>query len=224
MGRLRRMALAALVLTLAAQGGAAPDARPAASARRPLIWIDLDLKRLTLYENGAEAAVYPIASGTAQTPSPVGVFRISGRFATELSGFGTRFLGLSVPWGSYGIHGTNKPGSIGQNASHGCIRLRVKDAEALYRAVPNGVSVVLDGGPYGPMNAGYRVLREGDRGADVFQLQLRLIQRGFLFGWPDGVFGPNTGKAVAAARRACSLPPGDADAALQRTLGMILFE
>ena len=218
------MTLAALLLALAAQGLGPPATRDTAADRRLLLWVELDRKRLTVYENGVEAAAYPIASGAAISPSPVGVYRVTSRFTTEMSGFGTRFLGLNVPWGSYGIHGTNKPSSIGQNASHGCIRLRVKDAEALYRAAPNGTRVVLDGGPYGPLGQGLRTLREGDRGADVYQLQQRLIQRGFLYGWPDGVFGRNTQSAVAAARRALAMPPGDADPALQRALGMILFE
>ena len=38
-------------------------------------------------------------------------------------GFGTRWLGLNVPWGIYGIHGTNQPWSIGTQASAGCIRM-----------------------------------------------------------------------------------------------------
>ncbi len=191
---------------------------------KKLIWIELDRKRLTVYENGLEKAAFPIASGAAGTPSPIGVFRVNRRFATELSGFGTRFLGLSVPWGQYGIHGTNKPESIGAAASHGCIRLRVKDAEKLYRMIPAGTRVVLEGGPYGPLNWGLRTLREGDRGADVMELQRRLMQRGYL-GSADGVFGPSTRQAVLRARRDLSLPPGDqADAALQRKLGIMAFE
>lgn len=213
--------LALAGLPLAARMGA----REAEAPRRLLIWVDLSQKRLTLYENGTAAAACPIASGAPGTPSPVGVFRVNSRFTTELSGFGTRFLGLSVPWGSYGIHGTNRPESIGQSASHGCIRLSVKNAEALYRAVPNGTRVVIEGGPYGPLGWGLRLLREGDRGADVRQMQLRLIQRGFLRSGADGVFGPATRQAVIAARRTLGLPSGDtADAELQRRLGMLPFE
>ena len=218
------MALTALMLTLVWYRLLSPASQPVSAKRQLLVWIELDLKRLTVYENGVAAAVYPIASGTADTPSPVGVFRVTSRFATELSGFGTRFLGLNVPWGTYGIHGTNKPESIGKNASHGCIRLRVKDAEALYALLPGGTRVVIDGGPYGALTNGYRTLREGDRGADVYQLQQRLIQRGFLYGWPDGVFGPNTQRAVNAAQRALSLPVGNASPVFQQQLGMILFE
>ena len=197
----------------------------ASAPERQLLWIDLDGKSLTMYENGEAIRQYPIAAGASGTPSPIGVFRVNSRFMPDMSGFGTRFLGLSVPWGSYGIHGTNRPESIGRNASHGCIRMRVKDIEALFPAVPNGTKVAISGGPYGPLGWGRRTLREGDRGADVRQLQLRLMQRGLLWGGADGVFGPATRKAVVAARKELNLSPGDqADPALQERLGMILFE
>ena len=221
---------AALLLTAAAALCALPGLRlfraapVAAGPSGILIWIDLDQKRLTVYENGAAAAVYPIASGAADTPSPMGVFRVNRRFATEMSGFGTRFLGLNVPWGQYGIHGTNKPESIGSGASHGCIRLRVGDAEKLYRLIPTGARVVIEGGPYGPLNWGLRSLKEGDRGADVKEMQLRLMQRGYLWN-ADGVFGAATRQAVVRARKDLGLPMGDqADPALQRKLGMLAFE
>lgn len=219
------LGLALALMALALPPEEAENVSPAsAGPGKKLIWIELDRKRLTVYENGLEKAAFPIASGAAGTPSPIGVFRVNRRFATELSGFGTRFLGLNVPWGQYGIHGTNKPESIGAAASHGCIRLRVKDAEKLYRMIPAGTRVVLEGGPYGPLNWGLRTLREGDRGADVMELQRRLMQRGYL-GSADGVFGPSTRQAVLRARRDLSLPPGDqADAALQRKLGIMAFE
>ena len=202
-----------------------PPTQPSSAPQGLMIWIELDQKRLTLYENGQAVQTFPIASGARDTPSPIGVFRVNRRFATELSGFGTRFLGLNVPWGQYGIHGTNAPASIGHRASHGCIRLRVRDAEALYRMVPNGATVVIEGGAFGPLASGLRVLKEGDRGADVQQLQRRLILGGWLHASADGVFGPATYRAVIAARRAFSLPEGDqADAALQGKLGMMLFE
>ena len=213
------MLIAVLIL------GQRHDAAASAASPRLLIWVDLDAKTLTLYENGEAVKRYSVASGARDTPSPIGVFRVSSRFVPAMSGFGTRFLGLSVPWGSYGIHGTNKPESIGQNASHGCIRMRVSDMEALFPLIPNGTKVAVTGGPYGPLNWGWRTLKEGDRGADVRQLQLRLIQRGLLWGGADGVFGAATKKAVAAARKELNLPPDDrADPLLQERLGMILFE
>lgn len=189
------------------------------------ILIETDLKRLTLYSGAEVLARYPIASGAWETPSPIGTFYVNGRFRTEMSGFGTRFLSLSVPWGQYGIHGTNKPESIGGNASHGCFRLRVKDAEALYDMVPGWTKVVVEGGPYGNLGDSLRTLRPGDRCSAVIEVQRRLAQRGFYYGSADGVYGAATSRAVKAARRAFGLSDRDVvDAALYARLGITLFE
>ena len=189
------------------------------------ILIEIDRKRLTLYRGTEALAVYPIATGSWQTPSPIGAFYINGRFMTEMSGFGTRFLSLSVPWGKYGIHGTNHPESIGGNASHGCFRLRVKDAEALYAQVPGWTKVVIEGGPYGNLGDGLRTLRPGDRCSAVIEVQRRLAQQGFYYGSADGIYGPGMSRAVIAARRTYGLSDQDmVDAALYRRLGILLFE
>jgi lipoprotein-anchoring transpeptidase ErfK/SrfK len=45
----------------------------------------------------------------------------------------------------YGIHGTNRPASIGRNASHGCIRMRNRDVEELFEMVSVGDAVELYG-------------------------------------------------------------------------------
>jgi lipoprotein-anchoring transpeptidase ErfK/SrfK len=54
---------------------------------------------------------------------------------------GTRWMGLSVP--SVGIHGTPDAASIGYSASHGCIRMRITDAEWLYDHVSIGTPVFI---------------------------------------------------------------------------------
>jgi L,D-transpeptidase YbiS len=41
------------------------------------------------------------------------------------------------------LHGTPHQDSIGQAATHGCIRLRDPDIEYLYRNVPQGTRVFL---------------------------------------------------------------------------------
>ena len=56
---------------------------------------------------------------------------------------GTRWLGLSHK--GYGIHGTNRPDSIGKNASHGCIRMRNREVEELFKLVAVGDQVELYG-------------------------------------------------------------------------------
>jgi lipoprotein-anchoring transpeptidase ErfK/SrfK len=45
--------------------------------------------------------------------------------------------------GRYGIHGTNKPQSIGKAASYGCIRMRNEDILALYGRVRTGTPVIV---------------------------------------------------------------------------------
>ena len=163
------------------------------------IHVDVEQKMLTLFCGNEIVARYPIATGARDTPTPLGVFRINRRFSGEMGGFGTCFLGLNVPWGDYGIHGTNRPESIGTNASHGCIRMRVADAEALYARVPNGTVVVIECGAYGEL--------------------------GVYFGTPDGIFGSATQRAVDKARETFKLSAnGLVDWALYQKLGLTLFE
>ncbi|MGN0777985.1 MAG: L,D-transpeptidase, partial [Aristaeellaceae bacterium] len=84
-----------------------------------IIHVDVEQKSLTLWRGAELVKRYTVATGAWQTPTPLGVYVINSRFSGKMSGFGTCFLGLNVPFGQYGIHGTNKPESIGYNASHG---------------------------------------------------------------------------------------------------------
>lgn len=189
------------------------------------IHVDVEQKRLTLFHGEETVKTYTVATGTWNTPTPVGVFTITHRFSGRMCGFGTCFLGLNVPWGNYGIHGTNKPETIGYSASHGCIRMSVKDAEELYALVPNGTRVVIECGPYGELGSTLRVLKNGDRSAAVRAVQRKLRALGFYQGWPDGIFGEGTQRAVDAARKAYHLPPnGLVDWALYQALGLTVFE
>ena len=189
------------------------------------IHVDVEQKRLTLFQDQTQVKSYTVATGAWDTPTPVGVFTITHRFSGEMCGFGTCFLGLNVPWGNYGIHGTNKPESIGYNASHGCIRMNVKDAEELYRLVPNGTKVVIENGAWGELGSSLRTLKNGDRSQHVRAVQRKLRALGFYHGWPDGIFGDGTQKAVDTARKAYGLPPnGLVDWALYQKLGLMPFE
>ena len=90
------------------------------------IFIDLAGHTLFLFKDGEQIKKYNVAIGTKENPSPVGLFRIieKGKWG---KGFGGRWMGMNVPWGIYGIHGTTRPESIGRAASHGCIRMRHRD-------------------------------------------------------------------------------------------------
>lgn len=163
------------------------DAAPQ-DAHRYVIRVESSRPVLRLYRDGRIYRVYPIALGKPETQSPIGSWRIVDKQQDWGGGFGTRWLGLNVPWGTYGIHGTNRPWSIGQYASNGCLRMHNGDVEQLYDLVPIGTCVIITGNPL--KNA--RVLEDGNIGADVFLVQRRLHQLGYYRGVCDGRFGATT--------------------------------
>ena len=160
-----------------------------------LIEINLDQHLLVVYENGEQVLSYAIAIGKPSTPSPLGEYRIVSKQVSWGDGFGTRWMGLNVPWGSYGIHGTNRPSSITQSVSHGCIRLHNADVEELYSIVPLGTRVSIIGQTWRIVEptAG---LKRGDSGQEIVFLQQKLNAIGFWAGFADGYYGDMTESAV----------------------------
>ncbi|MBQ8654835.1 MAG: L,D-transpeptidase family protein [Clostridia bacterium] len=190
-----------------------------------VIHVDVQRKALTLWQGSECIRRFPVATGAWDTPTPVGVYTIVSRFSGDMCGFGTCFLGLNVPFGQYGIHGTDKPESIGHAASHGCIRLSVPHAEELYALVPNGTQVVIEDSPYGEIGDALRPLRDGDRSSAVMAVQRKLRALGYYRLWPDGVYGPETVRAVALARKDLNLPAADGvDWAFYQAIGLTQFE
>ncbi|WIV13286.1 L,D-transpeptidase family protein [Proteiniborus sp. MB09-C3] len=190
------------------------------------ILIEIDSKLLYLIDTDTNEIVkkYVVATGKPETPTPIGSFKIAHK-AIWGEGFGTRWMGLDVPWGRYGIHGTNKPQSIGFNASQGCIRMNNRDVEELYDFVKQGTSVAIVGGPYGPFNHGFRVLMHGDRGADVQEVQKRLKQLGYYTGSIDGVFGNGLRAAVIKFYAANKMPKNDRiDLDVYEKLNIVLMD
>lgn len=168
------------------------------------IYIQIDEHKLYLLENGKKIKEYPIAAGKSDTPSPLGYWKIVEK-STWGRGFGGRWMGLNVPWGKYGIHGTVRPDSVGRDSSHGCIRMYNKDIRELYKMVPIGTPVVIVKGSFGPFGSGFRVLRPGDRGADVYAIQKRLKDLGFYKGNVDGIYGEGMKASVHNFQRAHNL-------------------
>jgi lipoprotein-anchoring transpeptidase ErfK/SrfK len=123
-------------------------------ARTRRIVISIPDRKLAVMEEGHVIKVFPTAVGAPRTPSPTGSYRIIQRVANptwytkgrivppgSANPLGTRWLGLSAK--GYGIHGTNAPSSIGNNVSHGCIRMRNRDVEELFTMVTVGDEVDL---------------------------------------------------------------------------------
>lgn len=178
-------------------GSAQKRSRPvlARGAKVELV-IDLRLTSLIVFDRGRILAVFPVAIGKPSTPTPVGNYTITHK-AEWGEGFGTRWMGLNVPWGIYGIHGTNKPWSIGDWVSGGCIRMINADVEQVYDMVQVGAAVHIIGDPF----YGTTTLGPGETGSPVHFLQRRLRQLGFYRGAPDGSYGLGTEKAVMAFQK-----------------------
>ena len=169
------------------------------------IFIDIDEKTLYLLDGNNLIKKYPVATGKPSTPTPIGRWKVINK-ARWGGGFGSRWIGIDVPWGTYGIHGTNKPSTIGYNASHGCVRMYNRDVEDLYTYVKYGTPVYIYGGLYDPFGNGARNLKPGDKGIDVVEVQRRLKLLGYYKGSIDGVYGPVMENALYSFQRDNGLP------------------
>jgi lipoprotein-anchoring transpeptidase ErfK/SrfK len=111
--------------------------------------------RLTIILNDVPVYSFRIATGKSNL-TPEGEFKIVTKVinpfylpkkiagGNENNPLGTRWMGLDIGNGyKYGIHGTNRPTSIGHSVSSGCIRMRNKDIEFLFRHIPLHTRVVI---------------------------------------------------------------------------------
>ena len=195
---------AALSIAMAEQrmvmGVVTTEAPPSGDLR---LVVDLDKKTLTVMIDDKAFKVFPCAVGKFTTKSPVGEWAVVHKGIWG-GGFGTRWMGLNVPWGIYGIHGTNKPGSIGTNASAGCIRMYNRDVEKLYPWVKVGTRVSIVG-DY-PRIKVTSPISKGTTGHAVQQVQLSLREVGFSPGFTDGRYGKDTEAAVQKLQTHFGLP------------------
>lgn len=203
------------------------ETRSAALQTRPAgkvsLLVILDERTLYVLDDGKYFAKFPVAIGTPLTPTPMGHWTIVSKDSWG-EGFGTRWMGLNVPYGRFGIHGTNKPWTISGMESHGCVRMLNQDIEVLYDWVKHGTKVDIVGGQF-PYNLPWRDLQDGDRGSDVWQLQCRLKELGYLSSAPDGVFGGYTKKALCKFQGDHQLEvTGYVNPATLHALGFDLFQ
>jgi L,D-transpeptidase catalytic domain len=128
----------------------------------PVVVIARESKKLTLYDAQRVVRTFPIATGQASYPTPLGSFGIATKQRNPWwypppdsdwaagkepippgpgNPLGTRWMGLTAPL--VGIHGTPDAASIGYSASHGCIRMLIPDADWLFDRVELGTPVVI---------------------------------------------------------------------------------
>jgi lipoprotein-anchoring transpeptidase ErfK/SrfK len=146
-------AMASAATRTAAQSPTQLTPKPVAQPTRRIV-VSIPDHKLALLENDRVVKVYDVAVGAAVSPSPDGQYQIAQRLENPTyyhpgvvigpganNPLGPRWIGLNVK--GFGIHGTNRPESIGKNASHGCIRLSNRDIEDLFTRVKVGDRVSL---------------------------------------------------------------------------------
>jgi len=167
------------------------------------ITIDIEEKELTLRQGEQIIKVYPVAVGKPSTPTPTGNWRIIQKTLNPGGPFGARWMRLSVPWGGYGIHGTDQPESIGTAASHGCVRMLNEDVIELYDIVPLGTEVKITG-----ITVTGRTLYLGVQpGEDVRNVQEILQELGYYGGPIDAVYDEEVRDAVLELQKDYGLIP-----------------
>jgi lipoprotein-anchoring transpeptidase ErfK/SrfK len=127
----------------------------------PAIVIMRASNRLRLYSNARLVKTFGVATGEARYPTPLGAYEIvtmqrnpwwyppPSDWAEDAdpvppgpgNPLGTRWMGISAPY--VGIHGTPDAASIGYSASHGCVRMRISEAEWLFQHVEVGTPVFI---------------------------------------------------------------------------------
>ncbi len=116
---------------------------------------------LHLYNGTSPWQTFPVATGQSTYPTPLGSWHVvdmqrdpwwrppDSAWAQGLkpippgpgNPLGTRWMGLDAA--GVGMHGTPDAASIGYSASHGCIRMRIPDAEWLFDHVEIGTPVFI---------------------------------------------------------------------------------
>ena len=119
--------------------------------------------QLRLYKNLKLSKAYTVAVGAVGFDTPAGLYHIQNKavdpawsvpnsdWAGDLAGTvvpgGTPENPLKARWlgifNGAGIHGTDETYSLGQAASHGCIRMAIPDVIELYDQVPVGAPIYI---------------------------------------------------------------------------------
>jgi len=121
--------------------------------------IRLSERRVYVYRRDEVEVSYPIAVGKPGWETPVGTYAVrqmlrdpawehpwTGEIVPPGDGnpLGRRWIGFWTDGtDSIGFHGTPNESLIGQNVSHGCVRMRNADVAALFEKVEVGTPVIV---------------------------------------------------------------------------------
>ncbi|MGY2049537.1 L,D-transpeptidase [Methylobacterium sp. JK268] len=120
------------------------------------IRVDKADQRMVVSVDGRERYVWPVSTGLPSHETPSGSFR---PFRMEATHFSKEWDDAPMPYSifftqaGHAIHGSGHVRQIGRPASHGCVRLRVRNAATLFALVRReGLAhthVVIEGGGSG---------------------------------------------------------------------------
>ncbi|MCR8847063.1 L,D-transpeptidase [Rossellomorea sp. SC111] len=124
----------------------------------PFIIVNKETNQLAYIDNGKIQATFPIATGKTAELTPEGLFNVTVKAKNPYyrkknipggdprNPLGTRWIGFDAEGTDgriYGIHGTNRPSSIGKYISNGCIRMHNRNVEYLFDKAPIGTKVLV---------------------------------------------------------------------------------
>jgi lipoprotein-anchoring transpeptidase ErfK/SrfK len=116
---------------------------------------DLTTHRLVVYRGSRAVIKAPVGVGQSVLPTPTGTYYIAellkqpdpngpyGPYAFGLSAFSHVLQSFGGGPGQIGLHGTDEPGSVGKNASHGCLRVSDALITKLAHLLPLGTPVLI---------------------------------------------------------------------------------
>jgi lipoprotein-anchoring transpeptidase ErfK/SrfK len=129
---------------------------------KPTLFADIDLptQTMTVSDKSGELYRWPISSARAGYATPVGTFTVSW---TSRMHYSRQYDWAPMPYAVFfsqgvAVHATNAVGNLGRPASHGCVRLALRNARTFYDLVDkHGMAltqIVVHGKPpYSPMVA-----------------------------------------------------------------------
>jgi lipoprotein-anchoring transpeptidase ErfK/SrfK len=122
-----------------------PTPTPLEASYAKQIVIDISDQTLTAFEGTRAVFSTLISGGQAYTPTPIGEFAIYSKIRSQtMSGPGYSLPNVEFVayfYSSYAIHGAYWHNNFGHPMSHGCVNMRVMDAQWLYNWAPIGTPV-----------------------------------------------------------------------------------
>ncbi|MDT8861692.1 L,D-transpeptidase [Alkalihalobacillus sp. MEB130] len=122
----------------------------------PFLIVNVSSHELAYINDGEIKDVYKVATGKTGDETPLGTFTIIVKAKDpyyrkkDIPGgdpnnpLGSRWIGFdadNTDGRTFGIHGTNRPESIGYSITAGCIRLPNEIVETLFEEVPLGTKI-----------------------------------------------------------------------------------